>query len=165
MQLVPLFIFLYGTLRENYFLETDSKIQLGILLNAGQIRFSHHLAANVPPPPFTLRLRFVYRHLSQDLGMDCWVSGICVKLGLKTFQASGTLTSLVSYNYRDYGLPAVSLFCEPQRGKKTSAFSSFCSIFFPPCSHSVSYPRLQPPPTQSRKASEGLSCLPLGSGC
>ena len=120
------------------------------------LHFSHHLAANAPPPPFTLHLGFVYRHLSQDLGMDFWVSGICVKLGLKTFQAAGTLTALVSCKYRDYGLPSASPFCEPQMGKKISAFSSFCSIFLPLYRSSVSYPRLQPPPTQSNKASEGL---------
>ena len=63
--------------------------------------------------------------------MDFWVSGVCVKLGLKTFQASGALTALVSYIYRDYGLPSVSLFCETQRGKKPLPFPLSVRFSFP----------------------------------
>lgn len=114
------------------------------------------------------------RHLSQGLGIDFQISRICVKPGLKTFQAT-SISAFVGwrtwskhwncfpskFTHSALGKP-ISLFCELQRGEN-SAFSSFYSLFFPLYSPRAPDPRLQLPPAQLKKASESLFCLSAGS--
>lgn len=74
------------------------------------------------------------RHLSQGLGIDFQISRICVKPGLKTFQATG-ISAFVGwrtwskhwncfpskFTHSALGKP-ISLFCELQRGEKLCLF-------------------------------------------
>lgn len=117
------------------------------------------LAIILPPMPHHPSLCIL--GLCTDTSPKAWawiprssVFGICVKLELNIFQAAGASACT--------GLPLTTEILVPLQcpfsmshggvggGAGNSSFSSFCSIFFPLCTLSVSHPRLQPPPTQRK---------------
>lgn len=170
--LIPWFLSFYNTVKgKKIFLKIISKILLSISHMFDQLFI---LAIILPPKLHHASLCILDLCADPSPSVQAWISRSLgfVSAGFKTSRPpafpSGPGLALttetlfpVLFHSLCQGNP-VSLYCEPQRrGKLPFPLSAHSS--FPPVPQAAG-PRPQTPPAQPKKAPEGLSCLPVGSG-